>query len=238
MNILGIDTATMAGSIAVITEQQLIAEITVNTKTTHTERLLPLIDQTLRAASLTIQQIDGIAVASGPGSFTGLRIGVTTAKSLAYSIQKPLVGVPALDALASQFLYTGVLICPLLDARKQEVYTALYRNIGDWVQRISEYSVIAPKNLLKALHEPTLFLGDGVLAYRSQICEVLGDRALFANPALMLPRASLIAKLGLDRFLSGASDDSFALTPFYLRKSDAEIHWELAQQSIKKDLNE
>lgn len=238
MNILGIDTATMAGSIAIITEHQLVAETTVNTKTTHTERLLPMLDHTLRAASLTIQQIDGIAVASGPGSFTGLRIGVTTAKSLAYSIQKPVVGIPALDALASQFLYTDVLICPLLDARKQEVYTALYRNRGDRVHRISEYSVIAPKNLLQALHEPTLFLGDGVLAYRQQICDVLGNHALFANPALMFPRASLIAKLGLDRLMSGTPDDAFVLTPLYLRKSDAEIHWELAQQSIKKDLNE
>lgn len=234
MNILGIDTATMAGSIAIITEHQLLAETTVNTKTTHTERLLPMLDQTLRAASLTIQQIDGIVVASGPGSFTGLRIGVTTAKSLAYSIQKPVVGVPALDALASQFLYTDVLICPLLDAKKQEVYTALYRNTGNQVQRISEYSVIAPKNLLTALHEPTLFLGDGVLTYRQQICDVLGNQALFASPALMLPRASLIAKLGLERLLTGATDDSFALTPLYLRKSDAEIHWELAQQSIKR----
>lgn len=234
MNILGIDTATMAGSVAVITEQQLIAETTVNTKTTHTERLLPMIDQTLRAASLTIQQIDAIAVASGPGSFTGLRIGVTTAKSLAYSIRKPLVGVPSLDALASQFLYTEVLICPILDARKQEVYTALYRNTEDHVQRISEYSVIAPQNLLKALHEPTLFLGDGVLAYRQQICEVLGNHALFANPALMFPRASLIAKLGVDRLLTGTPDDSYAFTPLYLRKSDAEIHWERAQQPIQE----
>lgn len=232
MNILGIDTATMAGSIAVISEQQLIAETTVNTKTTHTERLLPTIDQMLRAASLTMQQIDGIAVASGPGSFTGLRIGVTTAKSLAYSIRKPLVGIPSLDALASQFLYTEVLICPMLDARKQEVYTALYRNIGDRVQRISEYSVIAPKNLLKGLSEPTLFLGDGVLTYRQQIREILGDRALFANPALMFPRASLVAKLGCDRFLTGMPDDSYALTPLYLRQSDAEIHWERTQQSI------
>ena len=218
----------MTGSIAIITEQQLLAEVTINTKMTHTERLLPVIDQTLRSVSLTIRNIDAIAVASGPGSFTGLRIGVTTAKSLAYSIQKPLVGVPSLDALASQFLYTDLLICPMLDAKKKEVYTAFYRNTGDQVHRISEYAVIAPENVLKAISEPTLFLGDAVLSYYQRIHEALGDHALFADSAHLLPRGSLIAKLGADRLLSGTEDDSFALTPLYLRKSDAEIHWEQA----------
>lgn len=229
MNLLGIDASTMTGSIAIITEQQLLAEVTINTKMTHTERLLPVIDQTLRSVSLTIRDIDAIAVASGPGSFTGLRIGVTTAKSLAYSIQKPLIGVSSLDALASQFLYTDLLICPILDARKKEVYTAFYRNTGSQVHRISDYAVIAPENILKAISEPTLFLGDAVLPYYQRIHEALGKHALFADPAHLLPRGSLIAKLGADRLSSGTKDDSFALTPLYLRKSDAEIHWEQAK---------
>ena len=229
MYILGIETSTMTGSVAIITEQQLIVEQTINTKITHAERLITTIDDTLRAASLTIREIDGIAVSSGPGSFTGLRIGVTTAKSLAYSIRKPIVAVSSLDALSSQFFYTSYLICPMLDARKKEVYSACYRNSGAKVQRVSEYAVITPANLLKGIHEPTLFLGDGVMPYRREIASTLGESAIFADAAHLLPRGSLVAKLGCDRLLAGEQDDCSALTPFYLRQSDAEIHWERAQ---------
>jgi tRNA threonylcarbamoyladenosine biosynthesis protein TsaB len=226
MYILGIETSTMTGSIAVISNDRLIAEHSVNTKTTHAERLLTSIDLALQAASLTIHEIDGIAVASGPGSFTGLRIGITTAKSLAYSIQKPIVGVPSLDALAAQYLYSGLLICPILDARKKEVYSALYRNTGAQIQRLSEYSVIAPEQLVKNIQEPVLFLGDGVAPYREQLSSLLGDLALFADPAHLLPRGCLVATLGQNRLAAGDVDDCFALKPTYIRKSDAELHWE------------
>ncbi len=219
----------MTGSVAIITEQQLLVEQTLNTKITHAERLISAIDETLRAASLTIREIDGIAVSVGPGSFTGLRIGVTTAKSLAYSIRKPIVAVSSLDALASQFLYCNRLICPILDARKKEVYAACYRNSGADVYRVSEYAVIAPTNLVKGIQEPTLFLGDGVMPYRRQIEDVLGETAIFADAAHLLPHGSLVAKLGCDRLLTGQQDDCLPLTPFYLRQSDAEIHWERAQ---------
>jgi tRNA threonylcarbamoyladenosine biosynthesis protein TsaB len=226
MYVLGIETSTMSGSVAIITADRLIAENTLNTRTTHAERLLSAIDHLLQTVSLSIQQIDGIAVGLGPGSFTGLRIGVTTAKSLAYSIQKPLVGIPSLDALASQYLFTNLLICPMLDARKREVYTALYRNDGAIVERVSEYAVITPEHVLRDLTEPVMFLGDGVFPYRQMIETTLGHHALFADAARMLPRGSLIAKLGCDRLIAGEHDDWFALTPLYIRQSDAEIHWE------------
>ena len=229
MYILGIETATMTGSVAIITEQQLVVEQTINAKTTHAERLITTIDAALRAASLTIREMDGIAVSVGPGSFTGLRIGVTTAKSLAYSVRKPIVAVSSLDALASQFLHANLLICPMLDAKKKEVYSACYRNSGATVERVSEYAVLTPANLLKSIHEPTLFLGDGVMPYRRQIEFALGELALFADAAHLLPRGSLVAKLGCDRLLAGEQDDCSALTPFYLRQADAEIHWERTQ---------
>lgn len=226
MYILGIETSTMTGSVAIITEDRLVAEYTLNTKTTHTERLMSAIDHIVTTASLRIQDIDGIAVGLGPGSFTGLRIGVTTAKSLAYSIQKPIVAIPSLDALASQYLFTDLLICPILDARKHEVYTALYRNTGASVARISAYSVIAPEHILREIAEPVLFLGDGVFPYRQDIEITLGQYAHFADAVHLLPRGSLIAKLGCERLMAGEHDDCFALTPLYIRKSDAEIHWE------------
>lgn len=226
MYILGIETSTMTGSVAIITEDRLIVEYTLNTKTTHTERLLSAIDDIVRAASLRIQDIDGIAVGLGPGSFTGLRIGVTTAKSLAYSIQKPIIAIPSLDALASQYLFTDLLICPILDARKREVYTAFYRNIGALAERVSEYLVIDPIHILREIAEPVLFLGDGVFPYRQDIETTLKQYAHFADAAHLLPRGSLIAKLGYDRLMADKYDDCFALTPLYIRKSDAEIHWE------------
>lgn len=228
MRILGIDTSTMTGSVAIISEDRLLAEQSVNTKTTHAERLLATIDLVVKVASLTIRDIDGIAVSSGPGSFTGLRIGVTTAKGIAYSIHKPIVAIPSLDALASQFLYSELLLCPILDAKKKEVYTALYRNSGGETHRLSEYSAIAPHALFQAIHEPVLFLGDGVLSYRKQIETALGERALFADPAHLLPRGSLIANMGYARLIAGKTDDCLSLAPRYLRKSDAEIHWEQA----------
>ena len=234
MYILGIDTSTMTGSLAIIRDDRLIAEYSVNTKTTHAERLLTSIDLLLQAASLTVQDLDGIAVASGPGSFTGLRIGITTAKSIAYSIQKPIVGVSSLDALAAHYLYSERLLCPILDARKKEVYSAFYRNLEGQIQRVSDYSVIAPENLVKDIQEPVLFLGDGVTPYRQQLTSLLGDFALFADSAHLLPRGSLVAALGRMRLIGGDSDDCFALTPVYIRKSDAEIHWERANKNISR----
>ncbi len=228
MYILGIETSTMTGSVAISTEDQLIAEYTLNTKVTHAERLLTAIEHVVRSASLTIHDIDGIAVAKGPGSFTGLRIGVTTAKSLAYSLQTPIVAVSSLDALASHYLCSETLICPFLDARKKEVYTAFYRNTGTQIHRLSDYAVIAPNNALREIHEPVVLLGDGVAPYRKQIEETLGEFAYVADSAHLLPRGSLVAQLGGKRLLAGDSDDCFALAPFYLRKSDAEIHWEKA----------
>lgn len=230
MHILGIETATMTGSVAIVTEDRLVAEYTLNTETTHAERLMAAIDHLLQAAALSIQAIDGIAVSIGPGSFTGLRIGVTTAKSLAYSIGKPVVGIPTLDALAAQYLFTELLLCPILDARKREVYTAFYRNTGADVARLSEYAVLTPERLRPEITEPVLFLGDGVCPYRQYLTTALEEKAFFADAAHLLPRGSLIAKLGGDRLRAGQADDCLALTPLYLRKSDAEIHWEKGVQ--------
>jgi tRNA threonylcarbamoyladenosine biosynthesis protein TsaB len=184
------------------------------------------IDHILKTACLEIHALDGIAVGIGPGSFTGLRIGVTTAKSIAYSLQKPIVAIPSLDALASQFLFTDILLCPIFDARKREVYTAFYRNTGAIVERLSAYAAITPERLCHDIQEPVVFLGDGVCAYRHYLETTLGQNAIFADAAHLFSRASLIAKLGCHRLMSADSDECFSLTPLYIRKSDAEIHWE------------
>jgi tRNA threonylcarbamoyladenosine biosynthesis protein TsaB len=226
MRILGIETSTMAGSVAILADERVIAEHTLHSRVTHTERLLAAIDYMLQDATLRIDEIDAIAVSIGPGSFTGLRIGVTTAKSLAYSLHKPVIGIPSLDALAAHCLFTEHMICPLLDARKREVYAALYRNTGGQINRLSDYMVIAPEFLFQQIPEPVLVLGDGVSRYRQVIESMLGERALFADAAHNTPRASLVAQLGYKRLMDGEQDDCFMLTPLYVRKSDAEIHWE------------
>lgn len=229
MYILGIETATMTGSVAVLDGTRVLIEQTIYTRVTHTERLLDAIDSVLRVIALPLEQLDGVAVGLGPGSFTGLRIGVTTAKSLAYSLHKPLVGIPTLDALAAQYLFTPTLVCPLLDARKREVYAAFYRNSGAQVERLSDYAVITPHNLFHDVTEAVIVLGEGIIPYRHQLETLLGARVHFADMAHSVPRSSLIAQLGHDRLMRGDADNTLTLTPLYVRQSDAEIHWERRQ---------
>lgn len=230
MHILGIETSTMTGSVAVLDDTRVLAEQTIYTRVTHTERLLESIDSMLQAISLPVHAIDAIAVGIGPGSFTGLRIGVTTAKSLAYSLRKPIVGIPSLDALAAHYLFTEKLICPLLDARKREVYAAFYRNTGAHLNRVSDYAVIAPQALFRNITEPVVLLGEGTIPYHFQLETLLGQHAHFADMAHSTPQGSLIAQLGYARLTSNDHDDCFTLTPLYVRKSDAEIHWEQRQR--------
>ena len=128
MKILGIDTATRVGSLAIVDNESLIGEYTLNMNTTHSVRLLPALDQLLKTADLVLSHIDVLAISLGPGSFTGLRIGASTVKGLALAANKPVVGIPTLDALAQNFRGVESLICPMVDARKKEVYTALYRS--------------------------------------------------------------------------------------------------------------
>lgn len=234
MYILGIETATMTGSVAVLDGTRVLIEHTLHTRATHTERLLTTIDSALHALSMSLEDLDAIAVSIGPGSFTGLRIGVTTAKSLAYSLNKPVVGIPTLDALAAQYVFTETLICPLLDARKREVYAAFYRNSGAQVERVSEYAVIAPQDLFHDVTEPVLLLGEGTIPYRSQLETLLGAQARFADMAHDSPRGSLVAQLGYRRIIDSHADATLTLTPLYVRKSDAEIHWELRQQKTRQ----
>lgn len=230
MYVLGIDTATLAGSVAVLEDDRLLFEQTLYARTPHTERLLSALDDALRALSLSLGDLNGIAVGIGPGSFTGLRIGVTTAKSLAYSLRAPVVGIPTLDALAANCWGATTLICPLLDARKREVYAALYRNRDGRIERVSDYVVTAPDAMFHEVHEPVLLLGEGAAAYRSQLEAALGDRACFADAVHNTLRGSLIAQLGRQRLLRGDYDDAFTLAPLYVRKSDAELHWERRHQ--------
>jgi len=270
MLILGIETATMTGGVALLNEERLISEYTLNVRTTHSARLMPALDRVLEDSSIDKCEIDGIAVSIGPGSFTGLRIGLATAKGLALGLDIPLAGVPTLDALAHNTPFAMYQICPILDAKRKEVYYSLFRyepsqaggpqrhggtekntekdesnssvspylcgfSGGSPLRRQVPYQVAAPADLVKQIHEKTIFLGDGVDVYREFISEKLGDLALFAPAAQRLPRAASVAEIGLVKLKAGEHLDVASAEPIYIRPSDAEIS--LASKQRKSEGN-
>lgn len=232
MKVLGIDTSTRCGSIGLIEGSEVISEYFLNLSVTHSERLLKSIDYLLKESRCSMEELDGWAISLGPGSFTGLRIGVSTVKGLAYATGKPVVGVPSLDVLATQISPTPYLICSILDARKEEVYSAFYRyDEANLLQRCSKYQAIKPKDLVKRINEKVILVGDGVKTYRWVFENSLPSLALFPDPSLHLPHGSTVARLGGDLLLKGISLDVKTFTPIYLRASEAEIKWQGKQLS-------
>lgn len=229
MYVLGIDTATMVCSIGLAEEQRIVGEMTLHTRKTHSERLLPMIQQLIADADLTPQDLTGVAVSIGPGSFTGLRIGITTAKSLAFALQIPVVGIPTLDALAAQFPYSRHLVCPVIDAQKGNVYTALYRADGVYPTRINDYQVINLGDLLHQLaagDEAVVLTGETAM-FADEISTAAEMRKIQQVPFLYrMPRGAVTAALGLQRLQAGVPAGSGELTPLYIRRSEAEVLWE------------
>ncbi|MDN5347102.1 MAG: tRNA threonylcarbamoyladenosine biosynthesis protein TsaB [Clostridia bacterium] len=226
MRVLGLDSATRVAGVALVDENNLIAELFFNTPQDHSRRLLPLLDELLSRAGLTFDDLDGLAVSIGPGSFTGLRIGLATAKGLAQVTGKPLVGIPSLDALASNVWGWPGLICPVINARRQEVYAAVYCWQEGKLCRLTSYQAIAPAALvgqLASFSGPVSFLGDAVGLYRD-VWQQLGSRAHFVELSNNLPRAAQVACLGLKQLRAGRTDDPSRIKLLYLRPSAAEAN--------------
>ena len=223
MRILALDTTTHIASVALTDGSAVRAEITLDVTNQHTAQLIPLIHQILTATHTELKAIDGIAVGIGPGLFTGVRIGVGTAKSLAYALDKPIVGICTLDIVAFNLRGAERPVCAMLDARRNEVYAAIYSPPS---HRCSEVMCVSVEQLSAAIQEPCLLVGTGTQAYRDQIERFLGDRGIFVEPAFALPRASLLAQLALPRFARGDTDDAMALTPLYVRRPEAEMQYE------------
>ena len=224
MKILAIETSTMLGGVAIADEKGLIAETRLNVKSTHSERLMATIDEQLRQSDMSLNDIDVFAVASGPGSFTGLRIGLSTAKGLCYATGKPLVMVPTLDAFARNLPFSKHPVCVMLDARRGEVYDAVFQLDGGFVKLLEEVSAV-PEDLFRDIVSPVILAGEGALVYRERLVAVLGQRALFAPLATMVPSPAHVAMLGLEKALQGEFTDASAAEPFYIRKSEAEVKW-------------
>ena len=225
MKILGLDASTSCGSIGIIDDDEVVAEYALRSEETLSARLLPAIQTLLSEARLGLREIDGIAVSLGRGSFTGLRVGLSAVKGLALATEKPVAGVPTLDALAYNLPFTPYHICPLLDARKGQIYTALYKSgEGELLEQLTPYQVLSPAALSEAIpHQETVFLGDGVEICRELVTQRLAEKALFAPLHVGFLRGTTVAELGLRRIRKGERDDISALVPIYVRPSDAEL---------------
>lgn len=226
MKVLGLETATTAGSIAIVDDNEgLISEVKINIKVAHAERLMNSVDWLFKSSKISINEIDAFAISIGPGSFTGLRIGLSTAKGLSYATNKPIVPVPTLDAFAGTLPFCSHFICPMLDARKNEIYTGLYKWEDEMLKKVIPETAVRPSDFLKEIKEPTVFIGDGVKIYKKLITDTLKSNAIFAPASKMSPSASIVAEIVIEKLKEGIFTDPVSLTPFYIRKSEAEIHW-------------
>ena len=222
--VLAADTTTSINSLAICRDGRVLVETVAECGRLHAERLLPTVDWILAEAGLSLHHIDLFAISAGPGSFTGLRIGVAAWKGLALGEDKPLAAVPTLDAMARSVAGAAETVCPLLDARMAEVYGAIYRYEGTRREKLIPDRVCSIGNILDALPGgPVRFLGDGADSYYKEIVERLPG-ALFAPAFTVLPRAALVAGEALDLAASGAPLDAALAEPVYLRGSQAEMN--------------
>ena len=229
MKVLAVDSSGLVASVAVVEEDNLLVEYTMNYKKTHSQTLLPMLDEVKKMIDLDLNSIDAIAVAAGPGSFTGLRIGSATVKGLGLALNKPIVEVPTLEGLAFNLCGTSRLVCPLMDARRNQVYTGIYRfaAVGsEWqMEAVKEQCAVDVTEILQAcneLGEPVIFLGDGVPVYKTQIAEKCQVPYTFAPAGMNRQRAASIGSLGVYYAKQGKLVTAAEHEPEYLRKSQAE----------------
>jgi len=224
--LLALETTGMCGSIALVAEGVCVAEFSLQTRATHSRRLLHGVEWLLNQVGCDWPQIHGIAVSLGPGSFTGLRIGLSTAKGLAMAADKPLVGVPTLDALAAQFAHLAHPLCVVLDARKKEVYAAFYESSAHGAfRRTSDFLVLAPETLAAKITVPTVLVGDGAVLYEERFRELLGDLALPLPSSCYFPRAATVGMLAWPLYRRRDFLEPAAAVPIYVRASDAELNF-------------
>lgn len=242
MRILGIESSSLVASVAVVTDDVVTAEYTVNFKKTHSQTLLPMLDEIVRMVELDLDTVDAIAVSGGPGSFTGLRIGSATGKGLGLALKKPLIHIPTVDAMAFGMYGYGGLVCPIMDARRNQVYTGLYDNrrgfsvvkrqcamdIDELTEELNEMMVNWTKETgtteVRTMETGirVVFLGDGVPVYRERIKERLNIAYEFAPAQVNRQRAAAVAALGGIYYQEGKTETAAEHAPDYLRKPQAE----------------
>lgn len=236
MRVLAIDSSGLTATVAVVEEEQTIAEYTINYKKTHSQTLLPMIDEMVRMTEVDLSAVDAIAVAGGPGSFTGLRIGSATAKGLGFALGKPLVSVPTVDAMAYSVYGCEDIICPIMDARRSQVYTGIYTFVPETAAEGSHemryrfkvvrvQMAVSVEELIRRLNvygKRVVFLGDGVPVYRDMLAEGLKVPYFFAPSYMNRQRAAAVGALGIRYYQEGRYETAAEHKPEYLRMSQAE----------------
>lgn len=219
MLILGIDTSTNVGTVAIYSDVKgTLGEISVNINKTHSENIMVMIDELFKLTNTTINDIDKIAVSIGPGSFTGIRIGVAVAKGLASATNCKIVGVNELDVIAGNSTSNECEICSIIDARKERGYYCTFKYENGILKQLEDYKVGELREFLETRKEiRTVYLGDGAINYKNLISNIVGENGLFAPKSLNLPRASVVAELGINN-----EDNLYTMEPIYLSKSQAE----------------
>ena len=228
MTILAMDTATMVSSVAVATEERVLAELTAETRFTHSETLVPNIEEVLRLADVQREDLSAVAVSLGPGSFTGLRIGLAAAKAIAYALSIPLVGVPTLEVLATAYPLQGAAVAPLIDAQKGNAYFALYRFTESGLVCEKDVAVASPEEIIAAVREE-----EGIVALSGDFARTMAakgaelpENAMLAPITHIMPRAALVAVCAIGRLKKGEGKSPMELEPIYVRRSEAEVLWE------------
>ena len=225
MKLLAIDSSGLVASVAIIEDNNLLGEYTINYKKTHSQTLLPMLDEVAKMIELDKTSLDAIAVSAGPGSFTGLRIGSATAKGLGLALNKPLIHVPTVDALAYNLWGTDKLICPLMDARRQQVYTGLYEFAENEFHILLEQCAIGIDEIIEKVNDmgrPVIFLGDGIDVFAEEIKEQCKVPFSFAPAGMNKQRAASVALLGKELYEKGKTVSAAEHAPDYLRLSQAE----------------
>ena len=235
MKILGIDTSTMAANVAVLEDDKLICEYTINTKKTHSQKLMPMIENMLKLSDLDIKEIDAIAICVGPGSFTGLRIGMATAKAMAHVNNIPLIGVNSLEILGANMDLCNRNICSILDAQRNQVYMNKYILKDYKITELEEISIKAIDELLEEIsssNEDWVLVGEAVYKYKEKIEEI--SNITIPSPANNITKASTLCFVARDKMLSNDQVyNCYNINPMYIRKSQAEEQYEEKQKRLK-----
>ena len=234
MRILALDSSGLVATVAILEDDVTLAEYTVNYKKTHSQTLLPMLDEIVKMIEFDLSTVDAIAVSGGPGSFTGLRIGAATAKGLGLALDKPLINIPTVDGMAYNLYGNTGLICPIMDARRNQVYTGLYRFENGQFQVVEEQMAIAVQDLVEKLNsygEKVTFLGDGVPVYKNGLMSELKVEHYFAPAHMNRQRATAVGALAMEYFKAGKVESAMEHKPDYLRLSQAE------RERAEKDAN-
>ncbi|MEJ8552695.1 tRNA (adenosine(37)-N6)-threonylcarbamoyltransferase complex dimerization subunit type 1 TsaB [Tepidibacter sp. Z1-5] len=236
MKVLGIDTSSKAASVAIMEDDKLISEYTINNNKTHSQKLMPIIENMFELNEMSADDIDLISVCVGPGSFTGLRIGVATAKAIAHAIDVPMVIVNSLEALAFNISMTNKTVYPMIDAQKKQVYTCKYSWDKESLLKVGEIDVKKVEDLaeeLKSSLEEFVLIGEGADLHK-EVFENINNVYIAPN-SHRLSRASSICEIGIQKFKKGDTKTHYDVVPYYIRKSQAEVQYEEKIKRLKED---